>query len=463
MAFVKRMSDSLWSYVSPAKSDTPKNAPQTLPKSRKPAGPTKRGSLDDVLKRSRSMSPSKRVTSWRMRSPSEESSSAPTSKKRKRPITPNTSAGAGSRHRKFLKMEEDDIDYTPEIDDDSDVVMDEDEVEDEEMEEVSTNMSNIRVRHTKSPSPKGYAIEYEDETEIDSSLVVSEEEYSRTTPKRKILVSPTTEHFARGVSTEELRTQGWDDDHVVLVQKIAMRGFEPLMPQYWHFEYRFHMPDSLFATEETDDAAIICSVRQEHLRATKALEKMFELGGWVRDRVFLKGRVRPEDQVRRTMNAYMKWAEEDARLDKKTAIPLLAIETAPASVDANEIQERARRKLARLAARYREAFRVLQSIENSPGSRTSTQLSYPVPTLYAIIASHTLIALTAYNPGDAAPEVKSVAFFDMKDKDYDVWNAFALAIVVCHVRNVQMRIAEETGLGLKSAQHESEPEDDPDA
>jgi hypothetical protein len=54
-----------------------------------------------------------------------------------------------------------------------------------------------------------------------------------------------------------------------------------------------------------------------------------------------------------------------------------------------------------------------------------------------------------YRPEDAIPEVTIVARFDMKDGDCDVWSALGLAITVCHARNVQMRIAEDTGLGVK--------------
>ena len=348
------------------------------------------------------------------------------------------------------------------IDGENDAAMqhvdDTEEDEDEDHDEVSSGASNIRVG--KSPSPKGYVYE-DDDVDGNDTVVISEQEYERSSPRRMKIISPTTEHFSRGVSTEELRAEGWDDDHITLVQKIAMRGFEPLMPRHYKFEYGF-MPDSLFAE---DDDAFISSVRDDHRRGSMALEKLFDLGGWVRDRVFLKGRIKPEQQVRKMLKAFVQWAEKDSGLNLKTAIPLLEMEMKPADTDANILQENARRKLASLAARYREAFRILQSIESSPGSRTSTQLSYPIPTLYAIVASHTLIALVAYNPEDAEPDVKSVAFFDMKDKDYDVWNALALAIIVCHCRNVQVRIAEETGLGMRHPGDEEEKvkSDDPDA
>lgn len=383
-------------------------------------------------------------------------------------------------------MEDEDMDYTPANPCDSDIEMndreqeeeedaqgdqyaDEEEEEDEDEDNddndtASATSSNIRVAsRSASRSPRDF-MDDNDTSEIDTSLVVSESAYEEQAPKRRMPTSPSTEHFQRGVSSEEMRAQGWDDDHITLVQKIAMRGHEPLMPNYWKFEYRFHMPDSLFiATDGDDTDAIIGSVRQKHRRAIIAIEKLFELGGRMRDRVMLQGQVTPEQQVRRTLKEYIRWANTDSGLDHKSAIPLLALETKSANIDANDIKQNAKRKCEKLARRYRNAFRVLQSIENSPGSRTSTQLAYPVPTIYALIASHTLIALTAYNPEDAEPDIKIVAMFEMKDKDYDVWNALALAIVVCHLRNVQVRIAEETGLGIMSGAREDEVVDDPDA
>ena len=476
MAFLKRLSDNFWSYVSPTKPNATKaTTPPTIPKIKKRGRPPKKQQrVEGAVKHSRSMSPIERVDSWRVKS---SASLASSSRKRKRaaPITPSTGVG---RRRKIMKMEDEDMGYTPEFQDDSDVEMDDVDYEDahnqngEVEEDDELSVDNIRV--AKSPSsrarsrsssshrssPKGYDYEpASPDAEVDRSVVVSEEEYNRDSPYRKMrVISPTKAQFSRGVSTEELRQQGWDDDHITLVQKLAMRGFEPLMPAHWKFNYRW-LPDALFAD---NDDAFVSSVRGDHYHAIMALEKLFELGSRVRDRVFLNGRVKPEEQTRRGVTEFIKWAEQDSGQDRRTAIPMLALECKSNDVEVEKIQASAKRKLARLAFRYREAFRVSNSIEASPVSRTSTLLAYPVPTLYAIIASHTLIALVAYKPDEDDPEIKSVAFFDMKDKDYDVWNALALAIAVCHVRNVQMRIAEDTGIGLKSANFEEDVEDDPD-
>lgn len=348
---------------------------------------------------------------------------------------------------------EDKIGYPPSIEEDGDIEMH--DVEENDCSELSDAMSNIRVnRSPSSQRSKGY--DYQDsDIEVDTTVVVSEEEYHGESPAagRRKLISPTTEHFRRGVDANELRANGWNDDYIVLMHKISMRGFEPLMPAHWKFGFSF-MPDALFS--DTDDA-FVSSARADHFRASREFEKLLEMGSRVRDRITEKGRTRPEQQSCNQVRTFLRWAEKDAQLDSRTAIPTLAFVHVPQGTPASDLQEKARKKCAKLASRWRDALRVKQSIEFTPRSAksrssNSTRLAHAMPTLYAIVASHTLVALTAYNPTDDSagePQVKSAAFFDMADPVYDVWNALALAIVVCHVRNVQLKMAEDTGIGLR--------------
>ncbi|KAK4544958.1 hypothetical protein LTR36_003863 [Oleoguttula mirabilis] len=497
MSLIKRLSDSFWSYVSPSKPSATKPTPQTLPKFKKPAIPNRRASLEEVIRYSRSMSPIARVDSWRFGSSSEATSSMVGGGKRKQLHTPSTDAG---RRKKARMMEDEEMDYVSQTGYDDDVQMGEEDVqmneedeivqggedrdaveegdeyeesdegeegdeyeegdedEDEELDELASDISNVRVR-SSSPASSRRSDDDDDDVEQDTTLVVSEEEYNRDSPpRRRRIIHIPEEHSSRGVSTEDLRAAGWCDNHIELVQHIAMRGFEPLLPHYYTMDYRY-LPDALFSI---DNEAVISSVCSQHYRGIVALQKLLEIGGRVRDRVLLNGMVTPEQQVKRSLREYIKWANTDASLDQRTAIPVLAIEIQPANTPAPELQERARRKMARLHARFEEAFRVRSSIETTP-STASTALSYPIPQLYAIIASHTFIALMAYRPELANEgQVKLVSHFNMDDKGYDVWNALALAIIVCHARNMQLRIAEETGLGRRELGGEPEVVDDPD-
>lgn len=61
------------------------------------------------------------------------------------------------------------------------------------------------------------------------------------------------------------------------------------------------------------------------------------------------------------------------------------------------------------------------------------------PTLYGVIASHTVMAFVSYVlPTDLHPKgsLRTVAIFDFGvDEGFDVWNSFAIAIFVIHCRN----------------------------
>ena len=246
-----------------------------------------------------------------------------------------------------------------------------------------------------------------------------------------------------------LRDEEWDENHITLAERLTMRGFEPLLPASLKFDFGF-LPDALF---EDNDDAYINSLKSNPHRAAKELEKLFELGGWVRDRVYLKGRITPEVQVTRAFNTYTKYIESDAGMTGKGAVPMVVVEAVPAGTEPATIEQNARTKLARLANRHREALKAGESVGDaqSQSANKGPNEAEQIPTLYALVASHTILALIAYRPQDErevtqedgtvvreAASARSLAFFNMARKGYDVWNGLALAIIACHLRNVQL-------------------------
>ncbi|KAK5688550.1 hypothetical protein LTS10_000528 [Elasticomyces elasticus] len=500
MGILKHLSDTVKSYMSPAKTDpTPKTAtPQTAPNGEtRNVHKTRQTSLEDVVRQSRSMSPGTRVGNWR--------NEPVAGTKRKQPYTPSPGA---SRLSKALKMEGRNAHYANEYDDSSDVDMedvgeqlrqheisedegdtgssdaeddenddeqlgdadDEDSVEDDEQldeyehdngesepereDDMGDLAVDISATHLRSSSQSPDFSEADFETSF-----VSEAEYG--SPSRRKVISLPTEASSRGVSTEELRAEGWSDDHITLMQRLALRGFEALLPEYWKYDFPY-LPDVLFQRGNDDERTFVSSVRHDHIRGIKAIIKLFEMGGRIRDRLIVRDNLTPELQARKIVQEYIKWTDRDADLDIRTAIPIIAIE-APVFKTSNDIIEaNTLRKMKRLYSRYREAFRAHQSIENSPSSdSTSNLLSQPVPQIYGLIASRTLVVLVAYRPDTPEQHVRTVMIFDFKDKDYDVWSSLALAIILCHARDVRCSVAEETGLGVKVPGQQVE-EDDPD-
>ncbi|KAK6436181.1 hypothetical protein LTR95_007625 [Oleoguttula sp. CCFEE 5521] len=318
--------------------------------------------------------------------------------------------------------------------------------------EISSLLSDVHVHESD--------LDELDDSDIDVDLtdVVDEATYIDSTPKRNKIPSLPTQQEALGVSDAELRAAGFDDDHITLVQKIKMRGHEALLPGALRYSLR-HLPDALFAT---DNSTFISSVRGLHANSENALNRLIDTASYARDAILAGCRTRPEIIVLRRVREYLRWAMRDSQLEQRTLIPLLTVIAKPAGTPHATLETITTHRLEKLASRYREAFLVRASTErSSPCSQASVQYSYPTPTLYGIIASHTIVALVAYTPHDATRKITPMAFFDLTQVDYDVWNALALAIVVCHVRSVLVRIAEETGLGLKVPGQFPE-EDDPD-
>ncbi|RMY70988.1 hypothetical protein D0864_10756 [Hortaea werneckii] len=507
----KRVSDSFWAYVSPVKDNKPDTAnetPQTAPANIKAASTkTRKGSLDQIVRQSRSMSPIARMHSWHL-----GPSSSGIGMKRKG-IFGEIQDQAQKRGKMAYGLDDSDDamesgeesmnDYDEEMDTDprynNFYVGEEPAALDEDSEDVgygaegedydipdadalAEDMSNIRMRmspddYDDSDAGEENSVGYvesedadaedseedddEDEPE-DTTLVVSEEEYAREHSRSKKISVP-AELSNRGVSSEELAAAGWSEEHIFLVQRIAMRGFEPLLPQYYFMDFRY-LPDALFVQDDDKERAFISGIKGPTFHGIKALEKLFTLGGYVRDMTQFRCNTTPEMQFKRHLQDFIKWTDRDSGLDTKTTIPPLTLVVQNSDTPISVLQETARRKMAKLHSRYYAAFSAHQTIEDSSPSSTSTstKLHRPIPQIYALMASWTVIALVAYRPDlEEDQQAKVVSHHNFDDKDYDVWNSLALAIVVCHVRDVQVKIAEETGLGVRQPGVQEEV-DDPD-
>lgn len=448
MAFLKRLSDSLWNYVSPQKaSKTALPTPQTGVS----VTPLRKSSLDTQTARfSRSMSPTQRVLSWNsllssqfespVKSKRKSKSKSKSKSKKRRLYTPDSDSGAHSgRQSKQPKIDVEDLD--------SPLGPGRGRLDSPRSDERDLFLRTpSRKSRTRSPSPSLEEYIRDDDSVASLDLDVDDDRYNDTPPRKRTVVIP-KELKDKNITEEELREAGWDDDYITLIQRIGLRGREPVFPAYMKFEYRF-MPDGLFAH---DDEAFVGSVRNSHFKASKAIQRLFDLGGHVRDCKLIHGdEARAELEVQRHVKDYIKWAETDSGLDMQTAIPVLVQIYEEAGTPGDVFKAIAEAECRALAKRWKKALQVARSVEFSPASsRVSdgTLLSYELPTLYALVACDSIVAFMAYRAD--TDECTPMAFFNYNEKDYDVWNSLALAILVCHVRNVQLRIAEDTEIGLR--------------
>ncbi|WPH04414.1 Hypothetical protein R9X50_00730500 [Acrodontium crateriforme] len=520
MAFISRWSQSLWTYVSPHKSEHARQPTAEIASQRNKAPLTKRRH-SQLLRNSRSISPKEPLHDWSLDSPADSTTPAGGNKKKRNRSCTSATTASGHR-RKARKLYHDQAD-SPDVDIDENISMDIEGANSDDDDNFSSEMSNILVTGTPikqhdddhaledddddvdeesecrdtgdeieigQDQSEGEGVELENDEikiednedtynaddfdstlpEIDESFVVDEDEYASHIPshtrKRKIDLPDLPPDIT---TKEELHADGWKGDHITLVHKIMYRGHEPILPDYFKAYFR-NVPDTLFAD---DDSGFLAAMPgNSRMWSVKALNKLLELGPRIREAV-ARENYPPEKCTERKLMEYTKWASRNSGLDVKRIIPIIATVYAQKNSSPETMQHEAIRKLRKLAARYTEALHVETSIEVSPSSTNTTKLATEIPTLYAIIASHTIIALIAYRVEldtgflDPAHEqegndgTKVVAYFDMSNKNHDVWNCYALAILIVHARNVQLRIANETGVGVKSVGDDES--DDPDA
>lgn len=80
----------------------------------------------------------------------------------------------------------------------------------------------------------------------DATLVVDDGQYM----EMRKPVNRTKEQMRQEIQCRELRQAGWSEDAVFMFQKLNMRGFEPLLPDPWKRDF-VTLPLDLFTTNDS--------------------------------------------------------------------------------------------------------------------------------------------------------------------------------------------------------------------
>lgn len=398
MPILKRLSDALWGYVSPRKK-IDDITPHSL---------SSQSSIDKLRSR-RSMSPASRVDSWRVSTPPSARTekkwrSSAGQKRAREEYTPGTS-------RKKLKI------TSPETELEGDTLLDIDN------DGTHSTRSNIQVGGS---SDVKIARLWKDEDEADETLLDLDDAASAQSAKKSALASSDA---SSEYNDPDMISSNWPADVVALVTHLRNRGREPLFPSHWALDFRY-LPDGLFYPSQNSNA-IIKALSIREFRATKALTDLIQLGPRTRDKV--KMRLHPEGLLARSVSTYLRWAFEDAGLLPWDAPDLLAIQTGHARVPVATLQAGLQAQMAALEKTWRHCI--------ARATGMSSAASVRVPTVYGVIISHTLVGIAAYNPSyDGKEGIRTVGVFDFGLRNYDVWNSFALAILVMHIRNVVLSL-----------------------
>ncbi|KLJ05836.1 hypothetical protein EMPG_10723 [Blastomyces silverae] len=270
------------------------------------------------------------------------------------------------------------------------------------------------------------------------------------------------ERAERWVAAIKLPKGHWAEAEEDLFYRLAMRGFEPLVPSNWQLDFNT-LPESLFGHPGDIAPPYIDAVGASEFRAINALNDLFELGSQVRDRqsVYL----RPEPVIRRGITGYIKWALYDSNLlNRPNAIPIYAIYSLKPSESTRDALQTLNQRLVMLANRYREAWRLAPSIETSFNEKNNdtennengqcdsinqyTSRSFPVITGFLICGP--IVALLTLNSDpkvhpvlDSMFSAKFISQFDFGEISQDVWNSFAVAIAVVRMRRTMAQLEAE--------------------
>ncbi|KAL3464211.1 hypothetical protein BJX64DRAFT_99037 [Aspergillus heterothallicus] len=236
-----------------------------------------------------------------------------------------------------------------------------------------------------------------------------------------------------------------------LFLQLAMRGFEPLAPKHWQFDFPT-LPDSLFPEPGKQRADPIIKVsKSTTFYAIKSLLNLFSLSGRVRDCSIVEKR--PERLIKDTIKRYIRWALYDANLDiGPGSLAVHVIHAQRKNESILHALERLNKRLQRLALRHQKALNEMFTVvgSNPPKhepSERKTISKKELPLLLGFIICGPVVAIMTFDldllnrtePADG----KFISQFDLAERGQDVWNSLSMAIAVMHIRSTMIRLSEK--------------------
>lgn len=290
----------------------------------------------------------------------------------------------------------------------------------------------------------------------------------------------------------------WTEAERDLFFRLALRGFEPLLPPNWMLDFPTY-PLALFSSAN-NLPPLLQSYSGNDFRATRTLKDLAEMGKRIRDRKLASPGLRSEPIITSTVSSYIDWALTDAKVhynQRRGALPVHVIATLHKGQTTHQAITAITTQLHDLAAQHRRANNIHDSVEAPDRDITPTSDATNVledddhlPILTGMMICSSLVVIFTLNAHTVSPAsfsspetgtdardssgLRFIATFDFSEGAMDVWNALAMAIVAMHIRKMmalQYELAEkrgETGEGgtwefIDRKQNDASGIDDPDA
>ena len=171
----------------------------------------------------------------------------------------------------------------------------------------------------------------------------------------------------------------------------------------------------------------------------KALQSLLSLGDRVNDKIDAR---RPTERLMaKEIENYIKWSEMDGGFNKLRFIPVLTVVAAAHREAIASISASITAKMETLAKQHRDDLMLDEPRMNEIGEVEI--YSRQPPLLYGVIVAQSMAIFVTLDSQNLEGKIRHVAHFDFKDKNVNVWNGVALAIIVIVARNYLMSIKDE--------------------
>jgi len=183
------------------------------------------------------------------------------------------------------------------------------------------------------------------------------------------------------------------------------------------------------------------------------LQSVLSLGGRVKEKLDIGKPV--EKLIAKEIKNYIKWSEMDGGYAKLRFFPVLAVVTARPNQDIASITAGITNQMIFLAEKHRDNLAIHPAGLINELGEVQLYTRQP-PLLYGIIVAQSMAIFVTLDSSNPDAQIRHLAHFDFKEKDMDVWNGFALAIIVIVARNYMMSIKDEL-------EEDDDTSSDPDA
>lgn len=242
------------------------------------------------------------------------------------------------------------------------------------------------------------------------------------------------------VRMRDVDRSDWHEAEIKLWDELNLRGTQPLIPLDWAGDFPT-CPPSLFSKDydqtflnstSGDEFAGTFSGSRDKAHLTfagaRALRELVALGGRIRS--VLTGSSTREKRIKWGIQQYIKWAEKDGGYNDKIYHPIITVTAGKPNQDITVIAETTEANMRHLASLQREALLLEEGDENHPA-----QFSMEPPLIYGVMIAGTVVAFVTLSSETPTAKVRTIAHFNYDDSMMDVWNAFAIAILVVATRD----------------------------